>query len=69
MLNREPAAGFLGEIYTDIPCVDQPGEDHWWQVQGLHHGSTDHRRAYQLDARRCISYLTIEHDGSIPEDW
>ena len=72
VLNREAGSWFfLGEIYTDIPLpVDQPGEDHCGKCKAcITVCPTDAIVApYQLDARRCISYLTIEHDGSIPED-
>ncbi|ERP90276.1 Epoxyqueuosine reductase [Alcanivorax sp. P2S70] len=72
VLNREAGSWFfLGEIYTDIPLpVDQPGEDHCGKCKAcITVCPTDAIVApYQLDARRCISYLTIEHDGGIPED-
>lgn len=63
---------FLGEILIDIPfTVDTPIEDHCGQCQAcIEICPTQAITApYQLDARRCISYLTIEHQGSIPLEY
>jgi epoxyqueuosine reductase len=73
LLHREHgSAFFLGEIICDLPLpADAPIESHCGTCQACIDICPTQAiiAPYQLDARRCISYLTIEHKTSIPVEF
>ncbi|HEY0885426.1 MAG TPA: tRNA epoxyqueuosine(34) reductase QueG [Ramlibacter sp.] len=72
VLSREAGSMFfLGEIYLDLPLpASEPVSMHCGTcsacIEVCPTGAIV--APHRLDARRCISYLTIEHHGPIPED-
>ncbi|MDC8785285.1 tRNA epoxyqueuosine(34) reductase QueG [Roseateles koreensis] len=71
-LHREAGSMFfLGEIYLDLPLpLSEPVTGHCGQCQACIDVCPTRAivAPYRVDARRCISYLTIEHEGAIPEE-
>lgn len=70
VLSREAGSMFfLGEIYVDMPLAPtEPVTHHCGSCQACIDVCPTRAivAPYRLDARRCISYLTIEHAGAIP---
>ena len=70
VLNREAGSMFfLGEIYVDMALPpSEPVTSHCGSCQACIDVCPTQAiiAPHRLDARRCISYLTIEHAGPIP---
>jgi epoxyqueuosine reductase len=72
LLSRDAGSWFfLGEIYTDLPLpTDVPADEHCGTCRSCIDICPTQAIVgpYELDARRCIAYLTIELKGSIPQE-